>query len=62
MADKKYLGIDLGTSNSALSCFEGDKLITEDVEQLRSASSSIKKNLWIPVFILRRMVSLKTEI
>ena len=43
MADKKYLGIDLGTSNSALSCFEGDKLITEDVEQLRSASSSIKK-------------------
>ena len=53
MQERKYIGIDLGTSNSALSFFENDELKTLEVEQFQAKASTIKKSsldscLYIP--------------
>ena len=44
MQERKYIGIDLGTSNSALSFFESDELKTLEVEQFQEKGRTIEKS------------------
>ena len=39
----EFLGIDLGTSNCAVSYFQGESLTTADIEQMDSPSTMVKK-------------------
>ena len=51
---KKYLAIDLGTSNSSLSYYAEDSLKTHDIEQTESkAKTFTKKSLASCVYIPR---------